>query len=84
MKIGKYDYPWKVGHRLHKSRRYNLPYDEALKYYKSLIKCKTRFIYQQIPLNIIITDTIRRRSKQLREAVCDRNPIFEFIQKHKG
>jgi hypothetical protein len=79
--ISPHEYPWIVGHRL-KSSRVRLPYRKALEYFESLKHCKTRKMWQDIPLDVVITNTFAKCSKDIDALITTRNPILEMLKKH--
>lgn len=74
-------YPWKVGHRLHKSHK-TLPHKKARAYFRELRKrgCKTRFIYQEIPLSELITYTFSTYEQKMTDTFCAENPVLRMLR----
>lgn len=76
-------YPWRVGHRLKKSQK-TLPHKKARAYFRELRKkgCKTRFIYQVIPLSELLVWTFETREADLIKSINSKNPITAALRKH--
>ena len=79
VKIPKSAFPWSVGHRLKKSRRTDLTYREAKKYYAKIAHCKTRYISQEVPFSILIARVMGSRAKELSAAITAKNPLYELL-----
>ncbi|TXH59005.1 MAG: hypothetical protein E6Q97_00920 [Desulfurellales bacterium] len=75
------DYPWEVGHRLKRSQRV-LQHAEALKYFAKLAHCKTRFMWQKVPLGVVCAFIMSRRTRVLADALLAENPILKMLKKH--
>lgn len=84
VEIPKSAFPWCAGHRLKKSHKFDLTYSDAQKYYESIAHCKTRFIYQEIPLSFKVSRAFGARSKELRQAVMDINPLYSLFKKQNS
>lgn len=74
------DYPWEVGHRLKRSQRV-LQYAKARKYFAKLAHCKTRFMAQKVPLDVLFAWSVRRKYGEMVQFVTEKNAILERVRK---